>query len=79
MSGKIMNGKVARKVKDDRGVDKGFGFIKGDDGRDYFFHKSAVKRADDGWSFTSMEEGDEVLFTIGQGEKGPRAENVEQA
>jgi cold shock protein len=53
-------------------VDKGFGFIKGDGGNEYFFHQSAVY----GEGLDALREGDSVEFEVGQGPKGPRAENV---
>jgi CspA family cold shock protein len=53
-------------------VDKGFGFIKDDAGNDYFFHQSAVY----GEGLEDLREGDSVEFDVGQGPKGPRAENV---
>jgi CspA family cold shock protein len=53
-------------------VDKGFGFIKDDTGKEYFFHQSAVY----GEGLDNLREGDSVEFDIGQGPKGPRAENV---
>ena len=55
-------------------TDKGFGFIspKGSD-KDMFFHSSSV----DGVHFNDLREGQEVTYTIGQGPKGPRAENVQ--
>ena len=56
-------------------TDKGFGFIAAPDGVEYFFHQSACTGA----PFDSMREGDTVTFTIGQGPKGPRAENVSPA
>jgi CspA family cold shock protein len=52
-------------------VDKGFGFIKDDAGKEYFFHQSAVQGGID-----NLREGDSVEFDAGQGPKGPRAENV---
>ena len=52
-------------------TDKGFGFIVAPDGVEYFFHQSACT----GKPFDSLREGDRVTFTIGQGPKGPRAEN----
>jgi CspA family cold shock protein len=52
--------------------DKGFGFITGDGGREYFFHSTAVE----GDGFDALQEGDTVEFSIGQGPKGPRAEHV---
>jgi CspA family cold shock protein len=53
-------------------VDKGFGFIKDDSGKDYFFHQSAVY----GEGLDNLREGDSVEFDVGEGPKGPRAENV---
>jgi CspA family cold shock protein len=56
-------------------TDKGFGFIEAPDGIEYFFHQSACTST----PFDSMREGDSVTFTVGQGPKGPRAENVNLA
>ena len=56
-------------------TDKGFGLIVAPDGVEYFFHQSACT----GKPFDSLREGDRVTFTIGQGPKGPRAENVTPA
>jgi CspA family cold shock protein len=53
-------------------TDKGFGFIATPEGVEYFFHQSACTST----PFDSMREGENVTFTIGQGPKGPRAENV---
>ena len=53
-------------------TDKGFGFIATGDGTEYFFHQSACI----GTRFNQLREGQSVSFTIGQGPKGPRAENV---
>jgi CspA family cold shock protein len=53
-------------------TDKGFGFIAAPDGTEYFFHQSACTST----PFDSLREGDNVTFTVGQGPKGPRAENV---
>jgi cold shock protein len=55
-----------------RKTDKGFGFIATPDGKEYFFHQSGCT----GTSFDDLREGQRVSFTIGQGPKGPRAENV---
>jgi CspA family cold shock protein len=57
-------------------TDKGFGFISPkDNGKDMFFHSSNVEGAD----FNDLREGQEVTYTVGQGPKGPRAENVQLA
>lgn len=53
-------------------ADKGFGFIKDDTGKEYFFHQSAVY----GEGLENLREGDSVEFDVGEGPKGPRAENV---
>lgn len=51
---------------------KGFGFIRRDNGPDVFVHFSAIQGA----GFKTLAEGQKVQFTIGQGQKGPQAENV---
>jgi len=53
-------------------VDKGFGFINDDNGKEYFFHQSAIQ----GEGIADLREGDSVEFEVGEGPKGPRAENV---
>ena len=63
-----MNGTISRLLSD-----KGFGFIKGDDGQEYFMHRTAVR---DGSVFEQLRDGQPVTFDAGQGDKGPRAENV---
>tara|TARA_B100000530_G_scaffold152526_1_gene95718 strand:- start:204 stop:401 length:198 start_codon:yes stop_codon:yes gene_type:complete len=52
--------------------DKGFGFIEGERG-DIFFHHSALV----GSRIEELQEGQRVQFEIGDGPKGPRAENVQ--
>jgi CspA family cold shock protein len=55
-----------------RKTDKGFGFIAAGDGTEYFFHQSGCV----GIRLDDLREGQRVSFTVGQGPKGPRAENV---
>jgi len=50
---------------------KGFGFIEGERG-DVFFHCSTVRDT----SFEELAVGQAVEYEMGQGPKGPRAENV---
>ena len=51
---------------------KGFGFIDTETGEDLFFHSSNLE----GVTFEQLYEGQQVSYTEGRGEKGPRAENV---
>ena len=53
-------------------TDKGFGFIEDGSGKDMFFHSSAVEGA----RFEELREGQQVSYNVGEGPKGPRAENV---
>jgi CspA family cold shock protein len=52
-------------------TDKGFGFIQGDR-EDLFFHHSEVKNT----TYDELREGQKVEYEIGQGRKGPCANNV---
>jgi CspA family cold shock protein len=55
---------------------KGFGFITPEDGgKDLFVHFSAIQGA----GFKSLKEGQKVTYEVGQGPKGPSANNVRPA
>jgi len=49
--------------------DRGFGFIRAEDGREIFFHRSALVDID----IEQLTEGQEVEFEVERGPKGPRA------
>ena len=54
-------------------AEKGFGFIpQADGGPDVFVHFSSIQA--DG--YRALEEGQAVEFQVGQGAKGPQAEQV---
>lgn len=52
---------------------KGYGFIQSESGVDIFVHRTAIKS--EGKTLT-LKEGDEVIFDIEEGERGPKAMNV---
>jgi CspA family cold shock protein len=54
-------------------ADKGFGFITpDDDGKDLFVHHSEIQAE----GYKSLNDGQKVDYTVGQGQKGPCATNV---
>jgi len=55
-------------------VSKGFGFITRQNGEDIFVHYRCVVA--NGRGRRVLEDGQKVRFDIGEGEKGPQAENV---
>ena len=50
---------------------KGFGFIEADDGKEYFVHQTGLN---DG---VRIRENDNVSFDVTEGDRGPKAVNVE--
>ncbi len=56
--------------------DRGFGFIKTEEGKDLFFHRNEIE----GVEFSSLRAGQEVEFEMGQDSKGsPQAVKVRLA
>ncbi|MBI2082791.1 MAG: cold-shock protein [Deltaproteobacteria bacterium] len=53
---------------------KGYGFIEQENGQDVFVHYSAIQ----GEGYKSLREGQEVVFDVIQGARGPQATNVEK-
>jgi CspA family cold shock protein len=60
-------GKIKKMVRD-----RGFGFIRGEDGKEVFFHRSGMNGAD----YDQINEGDTVEYVIQEGPRGARAEHV---
>jgi cold shock protein len=52
---------------------KGFGFISGEDGKEYFVHTTGLNAG------VSINEGDSVTFEVEQGDKGLKAVKVSKA
>ncbi|WP_297850382.1 cold-shock protein [uncultured Corynebacterium sp.] len=54
-------------------AEKGFGFIAPEDGSaDVFVHYSEIQ----GSGFRTLEENQQVEFEVGEGSKGPQAQQV---
>lgn len=53
-------------------ADRGFGFIRAENGRQLFFHASALARDD----FYSLRPGQTVDFHLRRSRRGPQAANV---
>lgn len=51
---------------------KGYGFVTRDEGGDIFVHYTAIQ----GSGYRSLDEGQRVEFTVGQGKKGLQAQDV---
>ncbi len=54
-------------------ADKGYGFIEQQSGADVFVHFQQINNSG---GYKSLDEGQQVEFTVAQGQKGPQAENV---
>jgi len=55
--------------------EKGFGFIEQENGgKDVFVHFRQING--NGYDRTSLNDGQKVTYEIGEGQKGPQAENV---
>ncbi|HCO03581.1 MAG TPA: cold-shock protein [Actinobacteria bacterium] len=64
----MANGTIKRIV-----ADRGFGFIAGADGTEYFFHRNSVA------NFDSLRGDEPVTFEVEDSPKGPRANQVQLA
>ncbi len=61
----MTNGTVAKWLGD-----RGFGFIKCEDGKEIFVHNSDIQGK------STLSEGEKVEFEVTEGPKGPRAAKV---
>ena len=50
--------------------EKKYGFITGDEGKDYFFHASGVSND------IYLKDGDNVEYKVVEGERGPKAVDI---
>jgi CspA family cold shock protein len=66
-TGPKTKGRIKKMVRD-----RGFGFIRGDDGKEVFFHRSGLNAGD----YDVLNEGDVVEYVVQEGPRGARAENV---
>ena len=53
-------------------VERGFGFITGEDGKDVYVHTSAIEGG------AALALGDSVEYEVESGERGLRAKNVKK-
>jgi CspA family cold shock protein len=63
----MATGTIKRLVRE-----RGFGFIRGADAAELFFHRSALQ----GETFDTLTEGQAVEFDVERGAKGPQAKNI---
>ncbi len=63
-------GKIKKMVRD-----RGFGFIRGEDGKEVFFHRSGLNAGE----YDVLNEGDVVEYVVQEGPRGARAEHVRHA
>ena len=63
-----MKGTITNIPLDDEGRRKGFGFIRGDDGADYFFHATDLSKISR--RFIELSTGEIAEFTPADGKRG---------
>ena len=66
-TGPKARGRIKKMVRE-----RGFGFIRGEDGKEVFFHRSGLNAGD----YDGLNEGDLVEYVIQEGPRGARAEHV---
>lgn len=68
-TGVFMTGEVAKVVPD-----RGFGFIRAEDGQDFFFDANEFQEG----GLQSLDRGDRVRFELAESPRGPRARDVQR-
>jgi cold shock protein len=63
----MQNGTIKKLV-----IERGFGFIAAEDGKEYFFHRSGTDA-----DFDRLQGGEKVTFQVEASPKGPRAAKVQ--
>ena len=63
----MAKGTIARLMRD-----RGYGFITTEEGKDVFFHQTALQ----GLSFDSLKEEQPLEFEVEEQSRGPRAVNI---
>ena len=53
-------------------VERGFGFVTGEDGKDVYVHSTAITGG------AVLAVGDSVEYDVESGERGPRAKNLKK-
>jgi len=66
----MARGTIAKLVRD-----RGFGFIRGNDGKDVFFHRSGLSNL----NYDELEQGTTVDFEVENTPKGLRANRIRLA
>ena len=54
-------------------IRKGYGYVTGEDGKDYFVHFSGITN---GHRYHGLKDGDAITFEVTEGKKGLQAVNV---
>ena len=67
----MTNGTIKRVISE-----RGFGFVAGEDGKEYFFHRNELASSMD---FDRLVGGEYVAFEVEQSPKGPRAVKLQAA
>jgi cold shock CspA family protein len=74
MAGKKISGHIRRLCDERPGRKGGFGFIRVDDGKDYFFHLTELIDV----TFSMLHVGDQMSFVPVETPEGLRANEVER-